>query len=224
MREGIPSDIVQGVHRPRADFPIKLPGGVNQSRHVSDGRDEWGDPVPMTREGVDPDRTARRLHATAAGSHPAFEALYKETAPAVYRYLIGAGVKEPTAADVLQETYLVVWRDAGRYRGEGAALAWIFGIARNKLRDYRRADREVPVEAPVADGSPMEEGGYERVRTEEMLSRLTPADRELLHLLFVADMGYADVARILGVPVGTVKSRVFRLRKTLRAREGFHVG
>lgn len=176
--------------------------------------------LPAMSEGIGPDRTARRIRAVASGSHPDFEALYRETAPAVDRYLTGVGVHHQLAADVLQDTYLAVWRDAARYRGEASALSWILGIARHKLADYRRADRETPVEAVTGEEAATENAGYDTARVGELLSGLSSADRELLHLVFVADLGYGEVARMLNIPVGTVKSRVFRLRKTIREREG----
>jgi RNA polymerase sigma-70 factor (ECF subfamily) len=199
---------------------------VNRAGCFLDNREERGDRVPSADPGAGADRsrdsTARRLREVAAGSHQAFEALYRETAPSVGRYLASLGATHPLLSDLLQDTYLAVWRDAGRYVGPAAPLAWILGIARHKLGDYWRTNREIPVKDPRPETADVAQTGYEAARVAEVLAALSPADRELVQLVFGADLGYRDVARLLDVPVGTVKSRVFRLRKMVREWEGTH--
>ena len=155
----------------------------------------------------------------AAGGHQAFEVLYRATAPIIYRYLAARGIEESARWDVLQEVYLAVWRNARSFQGSAAA-AWIFGIARHKLHDsFRRRQDEFLDDWDALAGSEDSDPGYQAARAGEILSALTPPDRELAHLVFVEDLGYADVAEILQIPVGTVKSRVFRLRKILQEQE-----
>lgn len=85
-------------------------------------------------KGLDTDILTR----VANGDHDAFTTLYDATAARIYRYLVSYGAHESLVADIVQETFLVVWRDARKYRGP-SPMAWMLGIARNKLLTvYRR--------------------------------------------------------------------------------------
>lgn len=169
-------------------------------------------------KGLDPDILTR----VASGDHDAFTALYDATATRIYRYLVSYGAHESLVADIVQETFLVVWRDARKYRGP-SPIAWMLGIARNKvLTAYRR-------QPPGAeDGVNLDEMhhpahrvdvAYAEVRATEILSGLTASDRELAHLVFVQDLSYQEVSRLVNVPTGTIKSRVFRIRRQLQEQE-----
>lgn len=137
------------------------------------------------------------------------------------------------AEDVLQETFLAVWRGAAGYRLEGEVGGWLWGIARRQaalfLRRRGPADLlAVPAEALAAAGE--HGGGYAtgtdpaqlalaRAQLAEALVVLGPegsADREVWRLMYVEDRPVAEVARVLGVPAGTVKSRAHRVRRLLR--------
>jgi RNA polymerase sigma-70 factor (ECF subfamily) len=122
--------------------------------------------------------------------------------------------------DVVQETFIAVWRGAGSYAGGGEVGGWLWGIARrqavNWLRKYRRVAPEL---WPVDAGDPAVVATA-RADLERAVSTLGPEGRELLQLLYVEDRSVAEVARTLDVPAGTVKSRAYRLRQTLQAALG----
>lgn len=145
--------------------------------------------------------------------------------------------------DVLQETFLAVWRGASGYRRDGEVGGWLWGIARRQaalfLRRRGPADLSaVPVEALVAATGEMDAvnrlsglNGSARVGTDpaqtalvraelaEAVVALGPegsADREVWQLMYVEDRPVDEVARMLGVPTGTVKSRAHRVRRVLR--------
>lgn len=164
-----------------------------------------------------PDPVSRLIGDVAAGNHRAFEAVYREMAPRVLRYAITWGISEAAAEDVLQETFMGVWRGAGRFRGDVPGRAWIFSIARRKCADAYRVARAAPTGPEQL--APPEGRGDPEVGVWERLMSLPETDRELAVLVFVDDLGYADVASVLGIPVGTVKSRVFRVRRMLQAEE-----
>ena len=168
------------------------------------------------------------LAAVAAGDDGALRALFERHAPWVAgrlrRVLVASAVE-----DVVQETFVAVWRGAKGYRGGGAVGAWIWGIARRRAalwaRKHGRADLERSLEEtldqPAADDPAA--AAIQRADLARALATLGPegdAQRELARLVFVEDRPLADVARLLGVPEGTVKSRVFAVRRRLRAALG----
>ena len=135
--------------------------------------------------------------------------------------------------DVLQETFLAVWRGAGGYRAQGAAGGWLWGIARRQAALLLR--RRGPLTAVLTDseatwgeglGDPAEVAQW-RADVEAAVCSLGSADgpeRELFRLSYEEDRPVAEVARLLGVPAGTVKSRAHRLRRLLGAGLGDHSG
>jgi RNA polymerase sigma-70 factor (ECF subfamily) len=155
------------------------------------------------------------LERVAQGDAGALERLYQELAPKLYRYLVARGIPDAGAEEVLQETFIAVWRRAGTYRSEAPAEAWVFGIARHKLRDWYRGEGETTPEdstTAVSGGDPT----FEAVRAREILSQLSDEDRELVRLVFVAGFSYGEISALLDIPEGTVKSRVFLMRRRLQ--------
>src|SRR6266568_1823144 len=117
--------------------------------------------------------------------------------------------------DVLQETFLAVWSGAPRYRPEGAARGWLWGIARRHAALVQPA----VVAADWRAGDPAE-AALSRAHLEQAAAALGPPggpDREVWRLLYVEDRPVAEVAMLMGVPEGTVKSRAHRARRLLRA-------
>ncbi|HET7489918.1 MAG TPA: sigma-70 family RNA polymerase sigma factor [Acidimicrobiales bacterium] len=144
------------------------------------------------------------------------EEAYRTLAPAVLGYLRAQRAPEPE--DVLGEVFLQVARDLPRFRGDDDAFRrWVFSIAHNRLLDARRrvsrrpqlSDREVP-EAAV----PPPEDAFDPDLVDA-LDDLTPDQREVVILRFVADLPLADVARITGRRVGAVKAMQHRALETL---------
>ena len=134
------------------------------------------------------------------------------------------------AQDVVQETFLRAWRSAERYDPALASLrTWLFAIARNAVLDHVRAAGSRPWQgalvADVADaagdgaGQPVEDPGEGLLRgwvVEEALRRLSAEHRTAIVETYLKDRPPGEVAAELGVPVGTVRSRVFYGLKALR--------
>lgn len=169
------------------------------------------------------DLDADILMRVASADHDAFTTLYDATAAGIYRYLVSYGVHQSLVADIVQETFLAVWRDARKYRGP-SPMAWMLGIARNKLLTAYRRQPSIAKDGVNLDATDHLTDGvdvsYAEVRATEILSGLTPADRELAHLVFVQDLSYQEVSQLIKVPIGTVKSRMFRIRRQLQKQEG----
>jgi RNA polymerase sigma-70 factor, ECF subfamily len=158
------------------------------------------------------------ITALAAGDDAALRELFKRHAP----WLSGrlrAGLSPPDVEDVLQETFLAIWKGAGGYRPQGTPQAWMWVIARNQaaLLLRRRGPATAPLDETPQPGLDPAEAALIRA---EIAAALSGPDGELLRLMYVQDRPVAEVAAILGVPAGTVKSRAHRARQLLRGAMG----
>jgi RNA polymerase sigma-70 factor (ECF subfamily) len=165
------------------------------------------------------------IAAVATGDDGALRELFSRHAPwlaARLRSVLPAADVE----DVLQETFLAVWRGAAAYRPEGAAGGWIWGIGRRQAALFLRRAGPSSLVLPAvtaADGraaADPAETALSRAALAEAVDALGPEggpEREAWRLLYVEDRPVAEVARLMGVPEGTVKSRAHRARRLLRA-------
>jgi len=162
------------------------------------------------------ERSRRDVDDTAHLPHDA-GALFLALGPRVLGYLRAHGAREPE--DLLGEVFLQVSRDLGRFRGDAAALRrWVFTVAHHRLVDdqRRRAVRphtvgEEAPERPSRDPDPIDPALIAAIRT------LTPLQRDVVVLRFVADLSLRDVARITHRPVSAVKSMQARGLARLRS-------
>lgn len=153
----------------------------------------------------------------ANGDVEAFRALFEAYAPRVKSYMLRQGADAATAEELAQETLLAVWRKAALYSGEkGSATTWIFTIARNLRIDRLRREvvwqplpennDERPSEDPGPDEELSERERGERVRA--MLAQLPADQSEVVNLAFIEGLSHSEIAERLGLPLGTVKSRM----------------
>jgi RNA polymerase sigma-70 factor (ECF subfamily) len=163
----------------------------------------------------------------AAGDDTALRELFGRHAPWL-AVRLRAVLPAADVEDVLQETFLAAWRGARGYRPQGACGGWLWGIARRQaaLLLRRRGPAGQPVTVLTADlaagpGAPdPAETAQFRADLEVAVATLGPAgspDREVWRLMYEQDRPVAEVAELLGVPPGTVKSRAHRARRLLRA-------
>lgn len=133
---------------------------------------------------------------------------------------------EAEAADLVQEVFLVASRRRGAFDGSSAPYTWLYGILRNLARDrrkkYARRARLTVVDGrQSSDPERMLAAERERVRVRDAVQRLPDGHREVVAMFYLDEVPVAEVARRLGVPAGTVKSRLFKARAALRrALEG----
>ncbi|MBA2454268.1 MAG: sigma-70 family RNA polymerase sigma factor [Chloroflexia bacterium] len=164
----------------------------------------------------------RAIAAVSAGDHVALKELFDQHAPCVARRLRRV-LPVDAVEDVLQETFIAVWKGAGRYHGGGDVGAWIWGIARRQAALWTRKHGRPE---PVWDMRESEDPAMQAVNSadlERALASLGPEgseQRRLARLVFIQDRPLAEVAEILDIPVGTVKSRVHRVRRLLQEALG----
>jgi RNA polymerase sigma-70 factor (ECF subfamily) len=164
-----------------------------------------------------------------AGDPDVFRELFDEHAHSVYNHAFRLTGNWSTAEDVVSVTFLEAWRLRDRVDGDadgGSLHPWLLGIATNVARNLRRAarrhetalarlpkDEEVPDFAEEVTSRIDDRERLAQVRTA--LAALREPEREVLALCVWAGLGYAETAEALGVPVGTVRSRLSRARRKL---------
>ena len=182
-------------------------------------------------------RTASAAGAAAQGAlllrvaqqadRTAFAALFDHFGPRVKSYLMKLGAERGLAEDLVQDVMLAVWRRAATYDPSQASVStWIFTIARNKridaLRRGPRADFDPtdPALAPAPPPSPDDEA--EAVHWEGAIADAVAAmpreQAEIVRLAYYEDISHSDIAARIGVPLGTVKSRLRLAMARLRSR------
>lgn len=152
----------------------------------------------------------------ATGDKDALSLLYHETRTAVYGFAMSI-LKDPhDAEDVLQDTYIQVYRAAGSYTPSGKLLSWLLTITRNlalmKIRQRGRFTREEPPDLPdEGDGPP-----DDRMLLERALATLADEERQIVVLHAVAGFKQREIADMLEMPLSTVLSKYSRSLKKLR--------
>ena len=163
----------------------------------------------------------------------AFHTLYNYFAPRVKSFLLRSGISESVAEDVAQETLMTLWRRAEIFNPDRASVStWIFTIARNKKIDQFRKDAKPlpdvndPSYAWRGDDSPETQTSQNQFDADihAALSTLPEEQKQVLTLSFLEEQPHHEIAKVLGIPLGTVKSRIRLGLKRLRGRVGNHYG
>nr|QQZ51137.1 sigma-70 family RNA polymerase sigma factor [Phenylobacterium glaciei] len=169
---------------------------------------------------------ARLISAVALGrDRDAFAQLFNSLAPKVKSYMMRKGVAPDLAEDLAVETFVKLWTRAATFDpDQGSASAWIYTIDRNTYVDGYRRDR------PAANfihlmgdalGPVTPEDAYLSAEREQRLRsalhQLPTTEAQLLRMSYFHDSPHGEIARVLGLPLGTVKSRLRRALKRLRA-------
>jgi RNA polymerase sigma-70 factor (ECF subfamily) len=175
------------------------------------------------------DTDAVLLRRIGRGDRVAFEEFYRAHAPWLLARLRRRCRDPELAVELVQETFLAVWRAAGGYAGAGAATGWVWSIASHRLIDAarRRAVRVQPVgeprEADLAHAhlitrsaeDEVVEAGYDTA-LGAALDRLSPELRAVLEATVLDGLSTREASVLLGIPEGTVKTRARRARLQLR--------
>jgi RNA polymerase sigma factor (sigma-70 family) len=157
------------------------------------------------------------------GEREAFDALIARWHAPLWRYAVRLTNDRDAAADVVQDVWLRVVRGLTTLRDAARFRAWLFGIARRVLMDRLRLRYAEPAMEPLDLGE-IEEPPADEERADDSallqaeLDRLPLLEREVLVLFYLRELSLNDIAAIAAIPVGTVKSRLFRARQMLRTQ------
>ncbi len=160
------------------------------------------------------------IERARAGDPHAFEAILRPMIQPAYRLALAMLGEREAAEDAVQEMALKAWRHRGRLRPElGSARPWFLAIVANECRMARRRRWWNVVRLPVAPERAGPDGDVAgRLDLRDAIGRLPYRDRELLHLYYGLDLPAAEVADVLGITVGAVKTRLHRITGRLRPR------
>jgi RNA polymerase sigma-70 factor (ECF subfamily) len=170
----------------------------------------------------------------ACQDRSSFAALFSHFAPRIKTFMQRSGASEARAEELAQETMLTIWRKAALFNPDSASAAtWIFTIARNlRIDAFRREHRggmteisDIEIEFKV-DDSPLPDAGLASAQTEQRvraaLQQLSDDQMRVIELSFFDEKAHGEIAKILNIPLGTVKSRLRLALKKLRNSLGQH--
>lgn len=173
-----------------------------------------------------------RQHLVAIGENrdeQAFAAVYDYFAGRVKSFLIGKGMNEDSAEELMQEIMLIIWRRAESYDpAKAAASTWIFTIARNRHIDFLRGNSRIEVELDdeILELETTERDVQEKhvddehaaARLARALETLPQEQRQVMHLSYFRGQSHGAIARWLDLPIGTVKSRIRLAMQAVRTQ------
>ncbi len=171
---------------------------------------------------------AAQIGLVARGDAAAFDDLFEKVGPAVFGIVLRV-IRDPAQSEeVTQEVLLEVWQNASKFdAGRGSAMAWVMMLAHHRAvdrvrsvqKESERERRTASAEIPYDDVIEAVESSLERERVRRCLKSLTDLQRESVTLAYYGGYTYDQVASLLGVPTGTIKTRMrdalIRLRDCL---------
>lgn len=165
-----------------------------------------------------PQTDAALLAAVAAGDPDALRVLYHQHAKLLSVRLWRRCHDPQMVEEVVQDTFLAAWRGAGSYQARGAVAAWLWGIAIRTLAKRFRSKEARTSLAVTEVGSPVtwEEAVVEQLDVVTAMEKLSPELHDTFEAVAVDGLSMHEASSILGVPEGTIKSRMHRARISLR--------
>lgn len=165
------------------------------------------------------------LARIAQGDQEAVAALYQRLERPLFAFLVKTLRDREAAADVLNDTMLDVWRQAGRFEGKSSVATWIYAIAHHKAISWLRRRREVELNeeaaAEIADEAPLADARMAEADVAtaiaRLMERLSVDHRVVLQLAYFQEFSVSQIAEILDCPENTVKTRMFYARQRLKA-------
>jgi RNA polymerase sigma-70 factor (ECF subfamily) len=159
------------------------------------------------------------ISAIAAGDRRAMHVLYVRHNVRVYRFVLRLTNDSTLAEDLVSEVFLDVWRHANGFKGKSQVSTWLLAIARNKALSAMRARLDEQLDdkmaAAIVDPADDAETTDRSAVVQQCLSQLSPRHREVIDLVYYHEKSIDEVARIVGAPENTVKTRMFYARRRM---------
>jgi RNA polymerase sigma-70 factor (ECF subfamily) len=159
-----------------------------------------------------------------AGDERAFRKILESHYTLIYSVVRGVAGQRAETDDIVQEIFIRIFRALGDFRGDSRLSTWIYRIARNVALNAidRRKPQVIPIdecaELPASGESP--ETSYRRrigrERLERLMERLDEKQRVAIELRYIGDKSYEEIAEIMDIPLGTVKTHIFRAKLSLK--------
>lgn len=165
------------------------------------------------------------LYRAQRGDAEAFSQLVEAYQSAVYRICLRAGLSPADAEDAAQDAFVKAWQALPRFRGDCQFSTWLYRLAANAATDTarrqkRHADTQDIDDTALPDGEDTPHQAAEKreavANVRRALAELKPEYRTVLLLRFMEDLSYEEIGRALGLPPGTVKSRINRGKAQLK--------
>lgn len=171
------------------------------------------------------ERTDRRdddvlVMAAQRGDADAFDALVRRHLTPVYAHALRFFGEPSAADDAVQEVFVKVYRSLGAFDGRSSFSTWLYRVTRNVCLDMFRQGRRRPLPVDPVEAHTGVSGDFsatlvDTIAVESAMRSLAPEDRDALDAVTLFGLTYEEAGRALNVPTGTVKSRVFRARRTI---------
>lgn len=186
--------------------------------------------------GMDDLDDAALVELVEKGDHEALAVLYRRYGKICYRLAHRVTGNQALAEDAVQEAFTGLWRDPGAYLpGQGSVRSWMLGVTHHKAVDFVRRETaqqrrqraqaaEQALDPPARDPADEAWAGIKARTVRDALAELPPPQRQALALAYFGGYTQREIAELTGVPLGTVKTRMFaamhRLQERLSVREG----
>jgi RNA polymerase sigma-70 factor, ECF subfamily len=160
------------------------------------------------------------IASIAHGDKRAMQILYARHSVRVFRFIVRLTGNASLAEDMLSEVFLYVWRRAEAFEAKSKVSTWLLAIARYKAISALRRDRDEPlddaraaaVEDPADNAETVVHAQQRSALIRRCLTQLSPAHRQVIDLVYYHEKSVEEVAQVVGIPVSTVKTRMFYAR------------
>ncbi len=161
------------------------------------------------------------VHRCQEGERAAFEELFEIYQPRLKYYVRRLDSGGVNIDDILQDIWVTVFKKIHKLKDAQIFAVWLYRIARNKVYDgFRRKERFVSLpeedEVPVSGGGEPVFDANDAEKLQKAMNELKPYHREVLTLCFIEQMSYESIADVVGCNIGTVRSRIFYAKQSLR--------
>jgi RNA polymerase sigma-70 factor (ECF subfamily) len=183
-------------------------------------------PSPSKKAAFNPNDN-ELIRQVAEGDENAFRELYSRYHLPVFNYILKLIHQPSNAEEILQDVFVGVWQGAGKFRGKASVKTWIFRITHNRTVSWLRKDKKnqlaledisqisIKSETPLPEEYLIAKGEHDLIHSA--LEQLAPIHRSVVVLTFGYGFSYKEIALIMGVPIGTVKSRMSYALRYLQA-------